>query len=476
MSQSLPVAIERHLRLAPKMTGSHAFCLLVGLAAATLGPGAWPAQATGRAQAADRTAFVGASVLDIDRGTLNRETIITRGDRIEAIIDARAAIPRRARVVHVDGLYATPGLIDAHKHIAIGQSRHEAKATLRRELFSGVTAIRDMGGDVPLIAKLDRAGRSGSIPAPDIYYSAFFAGPGYFEKDRRMAPVPGEGKPGSVPWLQEIRPGTDLHAAVAVGRKTGATGVKLYANFDPAIFRALVAEAHRQGMPVWAHAAIFPTTPLEVAESGVETVEHVCMIAYQAAEIMPQQYHDRPPFDERPLFTRSPNPAIAQVLGALKAHHTILDATLFIYPTIERMRARIGPEHGPPIYCSSALAEHLARQAYRAGIEIAAGTDAFTDGATPYPALFEELSLLRDKAGLSPIDTLRAATRNAADALGKGSEMGSLSPGKLADIAFFSVDPLKPNAEFRSVALTVKRGHIYWRKDYVPITAADLEE
>ncbi|MEO8000428.1 MAG: hypothetical protein ABI644_01025, partial [Arenimonas sp.] len=64
----------------------------------------------------------------------------------------------------------------------------------------------------------------------------------------------------------------------------------------------IVNEAHRQKIPVWSHAAVFPASPLDVARSGVDTMSHACMIAYQAQK-MPVTYHHRADVDES-LFAR----------------------------------------------------------------------------------------------------------------------------------------------------------------------------
>lgn len=96
---------------------------------------------------------------------------------------------------------------------------------------------------------------------------------------------------------------------------------------------------------------------------------------------------------------------------------------------------------------------------------MAAGTDSPAPPHYSWPALFDELVLLRDEAGMAPVDMLRSATIDAARAIGR-ADLGALEPGMLANIAFLTVDPLAPDAELRSVELTVKRGQQYWRRDY----------
>ena len=372
------------------------------------------------------------------------------------------------------GHYAIPGLIDVHQHISIAPSLDAMQRELRRALYGGVTAVRDMAGDARILAFLAREARLGEIPAPDLYFAGLVAGPGFFAGGR-MADEALGATPGAVPWMRAVTADTDLAELVAAMRGTGAGGMKIYANLEPVLVRALIVEAHRQGFPIWSHGAVFPTTPLDAVEAGADTLSHVCMIAYQTQTPPPASYDyaDRPPLDEARLLAGAPVPELEALFAAMRARGTLLDTTLWVYRTIERLRAEMTeaaapdpPPFLPPIYCSSRLAEHLAGQAARAGVALVAGTDAPGLEADPWPGLFEELVLLRDQARIPPIEMLRAATVNAARALNRSEEMGVIAPGRLANIAFLTADPLARGANLRTVALTVKRGRPYWRRDF----------
>jgi imidazolonepropionase-like amidohydrolase len=444
---------------------------LLAALALLLGPHAAVAQPK---PAAPVIAYRGATLVDVRSGELRRGvTIVTRGEALEALLPPGAALPAGAESVDVAGLYAIPGLIDVHQHVENGLGRRAAEALLRREIYSGVTAIRDMIGDARILADLSRAARFGEVAAPDLDFAALVAGPGYFIDERQNDLARG-GMPGKVPWLQEIRPETDLPLAIARIVGTGARGVKVYGNFDSAMVARIAAEAHRQGLGVWAHAAVFPATPREVVEAGADSVSHVCMLAYQTLAVPPVSYHDRAPLDQAALMRGPVHPELARLFRAMKARGTVLDTTVAVYHLIERLRREL-PGHKPPTYCDSALAERIAGQAYAAGVTLATGTDAPARTASPWPEVFDEMDLLR-KAGLPPIEVLRAATLNGAKALKREGEMGAIEPGKLANIAFLSENPLAERAQWRSVVLTVKRGARYWRRDYRPITAEEVGE
>jgi imidazolonepropionase-like amidohydrolase len=125
--------------------------------------------------------------------------------------------------------------------------------------------------------------------------------------------------------------------------------------------------------------------------------------------------------------------------------------------------------------CPPELAIKLTQQAYRQGVQISAGTDGpDTPWQEGYPALYGELETLAKRVGMSNSDVIRSATQIAANALGQAREMGTIAPGKLANMVFVQRDPLADISNLRSVSFTVKRGKIYPRTDYVPLTAAEV--
>ncbi|HEV2594797.1 MAG TPA: amidohydrolase family protein, partial [Sphingomicrobium sp.] len=141
---------------------------------------------------------------------------------------------------------------------------------------------------------------------------------------------------------------------------------------------------------------------------------------------------------------------------------TILDATLHVYRAVEEAAKK----EGKPPLCTVALAGKITNQAYRIGVPISAGTDGDTPPSEPYPALFDELELLHDAAGLPPMEVVRAATMNGARAMGEAENMGSIEAGKLADMVVLERNPLDDVRNFRSVVLTVKRGRSFPRAEF----------
>jgi len=416
------------------------------------------------------TVYRGATVID-GTGAAPRPdmAILTRGARIEAIMPDAATAKAAKTTTEIDahGLYALPGLIDSHVHLATPPDRRYAEALLRRDVYSGVTAVRDMAGDARFLADLSREALLGEVPAPDIAYAALMAGPEFF-KDPRTHESSRGAIAGEVPWMRAITPSTNLALAVAEAKGTGATALKIYADLPGKLVSAITEEAHRQHLLVWAHAAVFPASPREVIGAGVDAVSHSCLLAYQASPEIPRAYHGRAPVDEK-LFANDDH-RLDPVFGEMKTRGTILDATLYVYEVMWRV-----PDAQPPPYCTLAFAEKIAAEAHRAGVPISAGTDAPGDSQDPWPSFFQELSLLVHHAGFSPMEALMASSRVGAATMGKSGEMGTLEAGKLADIVFTARNPLADIDNLKSVVMTVKRGALYRRADYKPITKEEAQ-
>lgn len=109
----------------------------------------------------------------------------------------------------------------------------------------------------------------------------------------------------------------------------------------------------------------------------------------------------------------------------------------------------------------------LTRRAWEAGVMVATGTDGMTPPASDFPALFDEIRHLHDDVGMPMPDVLGAASYHGAVALGLEAEIGTIEPGKHANIVFLREDPLTGPESLRSVELTVKRGTRYYRRDFV---------
>ncbi|HMO76373.1 MAG TPA: amidohydrolase family protein [Sphingopyxis sp.] len=449
-------------------------CFPVRLAAILLAALAAFAPAAFSIEAPALTLYENATLID-GTGAPARpgQDILVRGERIEATgphgsLDAQADGARR---VDLSGRYVIPGLIDSHVHLATPPNRPRAEAILRRQLYGGVTAVRDMADDLRSVGELARASLAGEIAAPDIYYAALMAGPSFFADPRVLAVSRGFA-PGSAPWMQAIDADTDLPSAVAMARGTAAVAIKIYANLPPESVAAITAEAHRQKMMIWAHSAIFPARPAEITAAGPDSVSHVCYLGYEAQSVMLPVYEDRTPVDESLLAAEGDDPVIAGLFETMLAKGSILDATgsLFVKFAEER---RADPSK-KPLRCTGDQTVRLTQQAWRAGVPISTGTDFVNPAGDAWPEVHAELLFLARDVGMPPLAVIHAATLVGARAAGQDRDMGSVEAGKLANFVILAADPLADIGHIESVETTVKRGREYRRADYVPVTEQEL--
>jgi len=394
-------------------------------------------------------------------------TIVTRGERILAVQPDNAPLPDAAETVDVAGLYVLPGLIDTHVHVATPPDADAARVQMRRWLYSGVTAVRGMADDLRSVGELARQARVGEVPSPDIYYAALMAGEGFF-KDPRTQAVSAGAIAGQAPWMQAITADTDLPLAVAMARGTSATGIKIYADLPADLVARITTEARRQGVPVWTHAMVYPATPQEVIAAGPDVMSHACILAHQAQAPAdrPVSYASRTPIDRAP-FLNGDNPVVQALLEQMRDKGIVLDATVRVYA--EQDRAAAAPGARQPI-CSGPMVFALTRQAYRTGVAISTGTDGETPDSDAWPALIEEMVLLQNAVGMTPADVLVAATQTAARTVNQSADMGTIEPGKLANLVFVAADPLTDASNLRSLQFTVKRGEAFPRTDFRPRT------
>jgi imidazolonepropionase-like amidohydrolase len=274
--------------------------------------------------------------------------------------------------------------------------------------------------------------------------------------------------------MQAIDQGTDVVKAVAMAKGTGATAIKIYADLPPDRVAAIVAEAHRQKMLVWAHSAIFPTRPADVIAAGADAVSHVCYLAYQLEPVMLGSYEDHTPIHANLIARDGDDPAIALLYREMLRRSTILDATgaLFVREDAER---KLHPERRP-LRCTGAQTIRLAAQAWRAGVPISTGTDHIDPADRPWPEMYAEMFFLVREVGMPPLQAIRSATLNGARAAGLGRETGSIEAGKIADLVVLARDPLADIANIESIELTVKRGRVFRRRDFPPLEPEEISD
>jgi imidazolonepropionase-like amidohydrolase len=369
---------------------------------------------------------------------------------------ALAALPAGADVRDMSGKWIVPGLIDAHVHA-------ESDDDLKQMLRWGVTSVRLMAEDVAAAESLASASRTRS-DIPDVFPSApiFTAKGGWWD----------QGEPADL-HLDRFPPTPEAaRAAVSRAKELGSAEIKLMlddmgwcrdpkprlARMKPEIAKALIDEARKEGLRATVHAPNLADAKEAIAD-GATALAHGVLDPFDDATIAVMK--TRPVFyvptmdifeflaDTRAFVDRVLSDPVVTAPGGL-AKETVArygsrqysDGYRERYPNFERLR-----RHLP------ALRGNL-RRLHAAGVPVALGTDMWA-----FPGLGVSIEMdLYARAGLSPLDALRAATRTAAESLGIDRDRGTLQPGKRADFLVLSADPLRDVVNVRKIAAIYKNG------------------
>ena len=387
--------------------------------------------------------------------------VISSGRIVDMFATGTKRPPSQATVKDLTGNYAIPGLIDSHYHFTLGMRSKDAEEALRRFAFlGGVTTVRDMAGDAVALAELAKVAADPTVQSPRVYFSALMAGPTHLQGDTRVDQI-SHGRPrGEAPWARAITPETDFAKAVSEAKATGATGIKIYTDLTPEIVTKITAEAHKQGLKVWSHAAIYPGKPSDAVGAGVDVISHSNLIVGEGMNKVPQQYKGSYILlDYNSVGVESK--AISDLLRLMLEKGTFLDPTLIVTSRLEKTeKGKIFQDPGQMAQWSYmfTLRAHIRR------IPIVVGTDAQeTPNTRDFPNIHTEMELLVSKAGLTPLEAITAATRNGAQVLGISDSYGTIASGKIADLVVLSADPSLDIRNTTRIAYVIKGGKLHKR-------------
>jgi imidazolonepropionase-like amidohydrolase len=392
-------------------------------------------------------------LIDGVRGApLENVVILVEGERIKAV-GPSLPIPDGARVVDLGSSTVLPGLIDAHTHVllqgditaedydsqllkdSIPYRTIRATVAARTALSNGFTSIRDLETEGAMYADVDlkKAIDRGIVAGPRMFVSTRALAP------TGMYPLLGYSWQLQVPEGVQIVDGPDaIRRAIREQVKYGADWIKYYSdrgyflkdgalrsrvNFTDEEAKALVDEAHRLGHRVAAHA--MAKDGIEAAlRAGVDSIEHGYGLDEAQMDIMVRR-------------------------------HVFWCPTLFVGMYVAEGRAA----GGAPIWKSMvAVAEQAFRKALKKGVPIAFGTDAGGFAWTVNEA--REFSVMV-RYGMTPMQAIQSATSVAASLLEKEDSLGTLEPGRLADIVAVKGDPLKDIAALEHVSFVMKGGTVF---------------
>ncbi|MFZ0279233.1 MAG: amidohydrolase family protein [Candidatus Sulfotelmatobacter sp.] len=405
--------------------------------------------------AAQTIAIRAGKLIDPDSGkVLTDQTILIRDNKIDAVGN-NLTIRSSAKIIDLSKMTVLPGLIDCHTHLADGAHDSEPMGVFRKTaaelalesvpnarvtLESGFTTVRDVGtyralGDIALRDAINR----GDIIGPRMYVAgAYVTITGGAGADTGLAPditLPWDMHYGEAnsPWevRQVIRKlahdGVD-HIKILSSGAVLAHGSNPHSQeFTLEELQAAVDEASHFGLRVESHA--HSAEGIENAiRAGVASVEHATMIDDEGIALAKQRgtYLDMDIYDEECIQEEGKN-------GSMPKDFLEHDATL------------------------GQIQRDNFRKAVAAGAKMSFGTDA---GVCPYGTSGKQFAFMV-KYGMTPMQAIQAATSSAADLLGHSNEIGSIKPGKYADIIAVTGDPLADIRTLETIQFVMKDGKIY---------------
>jgi len=388
-------------------------------------------------------AFVGVSVVPMPTpGTLDAQTVVVRDGLIDQIGPASSvAVPDDALRVDGRGKFLMPGLTDMHVHTL------ERSAHMLLELANGVTSVREMCGFPWLLAQRAQV-REDRLLAPNMYV----AGPllNYFPMGMYTAVVltPEAGR-----------------KAVLEHKRAGYDFIKVHNVLPREIYRAVLDTAREEHIRVVGH---IPHDILvaEAVAGGQRTFEHFKGYFLDATlELSTEDWvaatKDADVWNCPTLYVRR-NAYAAEEVRALERSDEAR------YVSTRDLRSRVAastPEGDAGPRKVFEMSKEIFRKLIPIGARFLAGTDSGSYRNTvPGFALLEELSLMQD-LGLPMFDVLRSATANAAEAMERTAEFGTVEKGKRADLVLCNGDPLKGVESLRKPTGVMVRGIWLGRAD-----------
>ncbi len=353
-------------------------------------------------------------------------------DQYYSLINNESA---RVNILDLTGKYVIPGLFDMHAHVGgvrkNSYNQNFSENALEMLLDYGVTTIRSPAGPTNESIALKHNVSKGNIEGPEIFTAGVLL----------------NGPQIAIPFVEkQISTEEQAREEVRHQAEAGVDFVKLYVGLPPNLVKAAIDEAHSQGIRVIGH--LYMTSWTDAANLGIDALAHG----------VPVNPFLLPSGDRREQFLENGggpfdhflwldlvdlnSTEIEEMINALVENDIPVDPTLSIY---EAMLKDDGDDDGfsdPQNQLRWAKVLQLTKIMYDNGVQILSGSDIPNFGLVPGASLHNELELLAE-AGIKPLEVIEIATNNGATALGIDDRVGTIQPGKQADMIILSASPIE---------------------------------
>lgn len=475
---------------------------------------------TARADDAGIVALEHVSIVDVQAGkVLPDQTVVWQRSRIMATGSSKSlAVPAKAQRVDGTGRFVMPGLWDMHVHVGTPEAAAD-ELTLPMFIANGVTSVRDMsdyiaGPDyrysgVITTKRWDAEARAGLRVGPRVISTASLVvdGPALLRRRPDLPAFLGAGTPADARELVRF-----------IADESSVDAIKVYSGLPRDSFFALMDEARKLGVTVVGHKPL-GVDFIEAVNAGQRSIEHAREILLDsfpgAAQLQrdfetrqaPPGERDQPPAVLDKVLREHDPKLLRAMFDAMKKHDTYYVPThltrrfdwiavagdqkmlndprlQLIHPTavkralkdVEQTRARAsGPTDAAAYKAFFEKGLEITRLAYRAGVNVMAGTDTGDSFCFPGSALLEELELMAS-SGLSPAEVLRAATITPARYANRSNDFGGVSVGKIADLLVLDANPLADIRNVHATRMVVFNGRLFDRAELDKILAGVAEK
>jgi imidazolonepropionase-like amidohydrolase len=372
-------------------------------------------------------AFTGATLYDgSDRAPLVGATVVVRDGRIVAVGPAAAvSIPTGADIVRLDGKFLIPGLINTHGHV-------NAPGNLDNYAAYGITTVMSLGGEPASVFAARASQNSPTLSRSRVYLAGAVLDP---------------------------RDAADARAQVADVARQQVDIVKIRVDdnlgttpkMTPEVYRAVIAAAHERGMRVATH-LFYLDDAKSLLKAGTDFVAHSvrdrdvddefvaamkasgkCYTPTLMREVSTFVYESTPEWFADPLFLRHADTALVRTLS-----DPARQATVRASASAQRYKTALQ------------VANRNLKRLVDAGVPVSMGTDTGPTGR--FQGYFELMEMeLMGRAGMTPRQVLDAATRGAARCMSLDRDLGSIEPGKWADMVVLDRDPTSDLSNLRSI-------------------------
>ncbi len=398
-------------------------------------------------------ALVGGHVVNVADGSiLENATIVIKGDVILSI--GLEAPPKNANTVDIHGRYVIPGLFDLHAHVIpkslFFPNAKDPESALQMLLDHGVTTIRALPMHVESALQWASGINAGHMTGPTIV-----AASGIYERQAQRTSLGFGASAVAENWVHR-------------DALLGARWIKVYNSMDEKSLETIIQTAQRFGIRVCGHTEDVP--PHRASALGIGSIEHIISIPLSCS------------FEGAVVESRSDLVALTVgrwaavddgkldvLLETLRRNRTAWVPTLVV---TERMM-RIGSHDGEATEveaaeeAETALQETIRRAAraavrqHRAGGLVGLGTDFPVDGVEPGESVHRELEIFVTDGGATTLEALQIGTISSSRILGFEAILGTLEPGKIANLVVLRENPMEDISRVRGIDMVIHDGRIH---------------